>query len=108
MPVPSAVARIFSLAPDRKMRVLLANKFFFHKGGSESVMFQERDFLIRQGADVIEFSMRDGRNEPSRYTRYFVSPKNYRANSAFDRARQALSLIHSREAVSNVRALIDR
>ena len=28
------------------MKILIANKFFFRNGGSEVVMFQERDYLL--------------------------------------------------------------
>ena len=47
------------------MKILVANKFFFRNGGSETVMFQERDFLLQNGHEVVDFSMRDARNLPS-------------------------------------------
>jgi len=39
------------------MKVLLVNKFFFIKGGAETVYFQERDMLKQAGVQVIDFSM---------------------------------------------------
>ena len=44
------------------MRVILANKFFYVNGGSETVFFQERDFLVSRGYHVIDFSMRHPNN----------------------------------------------
>ncbi len=38
------------------MKVLLVNKFFFIKGGAETVYFQERDMLKQAGVQVIDFS----------------------------------------------------
>lgn len=89
------------------MKVLLANKFFFHKGGAEVVMFQERQFLLRSGEQVIDFSMQDERNFDSSYKSHFVSHKDYRKGSSISKLGPALSLIHSREAVSKIAALID-
>lgn len=88
------------------LKVLFANKFFYPKGGAETVMFDEIDLLRKHDVDVIEFSMSDPRNRPSRYAPYFVSPKDYRSESQTRRLISALSFIHSREAVDNISRLI--
>ncbi|WFU38857.1 glycosyltransferase family 4 protein [Bradyrhizobium sp. CB82] len=90
------------------MKVLMANKFFFPKGGAEVVMFQERDYLLRSGEQVIDFSMQDERNRESPYESHFVSNKDYRDGRKLSKLRSALSLVHSREAVSKIAALIDK
>lgn len=89
------------------MKILIANKFFFHKGGAEVVMFQERDYLLHSGEQVIEFSMQDERNCESRYDSHFVSRKDYEGRN-LSKLGLALSLIHSREAVTKITALIDK
>ena len=89
------------------MKILIANKFFFRKGGAEVVMFQERSYLQKSGEEVIDFSMQDARNYELAYTSSFVSGKDY-DNRKFSQIGQALSLIHSREAVSKIAALIDK
>jgi glycosyltransferase involved in cell wall biosynthesis len=89
------------------MKVLMANKFFFRKGGAEVVMFQERDYLLQSGEEVIDFSMQDERNRESPYESHFVSRKDYEGRSP-SKIGLALSLVHSREAVSKVAALIDK
>lgn len=88
------------------MKILFANKFFFRNGGSEVVMFNEMDLMRESDNDVIEFSMHDPRNLPSKYDRYFVSEKSYRSASRSSKIKSALSLIHSPEAVEKIRALI--
>ena len=90
------------------MKVLLANKFFYRAGGAEAVMFQEREFLLSQGIDVVEFSMQDSRNEPSDYSASFVANQNYTDSnrSALSKASSALKFIHSFEAVDNFRKLL--
>lgn len=90
------------------MKILVANKFFFRNGGSEVVMFQEREFLGAQGHHVIDFSMLDERNVSSPYEEYFVGYKGYHAKNRFGRVRSALTFIHSPEAVRKIGALIDK
>ncbi|WLA67661.1 glycosyltransferase family 4 protein [Bradyrhizobium diazoefficiens] len=90
------------------MKVLMANKFFFHKGGAEVVMFQEREYLLHAGEQVIDFSMQDERNSESPYESYFVSNKDYRKDSKLSKLNLALSFVHSREAVNKIAALIDK
>ena len=90
------------------MKILMVNKFFFHKGGAEVVMFQERDHFLHTGQEVIEFSMRDDRNLASSFESHFVSGKDYRTRNSFSqKIRLAASFIHSREAVGKIAALID-
>jgi glycosyltransferase involved in cell wall biosynthesis len=90
------------------VRVLLANKFFFLNGGSETVFFQERDFLRSNGVEVCDLSMQDERNLPSETASYFVRNVNYRAGGGggLGRLNKALSFIHSHEAVRKVEALV--
>jgi glycosyltransferase involved in cell wall biosynthesis len=93
------------------VRVLLANKFFFRNGGSEAVMFHEREFLHASGVEVIDFSMADPRNLPSPHAESFVESQSYSNESGSNlgsQVRAALKLIHSSEAVSKIGALIDR
>jgi glycosyltransferase involved in cell wall biosynthesis len=95
---------------DSSMKVLIANKFFFRNGGSEVVMFQERDFLLKNGIGVVDFSMRDERNFSSPYAEYFVGNRSY-GNSGgglTQHVAAAVNLVHSAEAVRKIGELIDR
>ena len=83
-----------------QMKILLANKFFYLNGGSERVFFQERDFLLEQGINVIDFSMDDPRNFQSDYSNFFVSSIDYHnSSSLWKRFKQAAKFIHSFEAI---------
>ena len=92
------------------MKIIMANKFFFAKGGAETVYFQERDFLRSSGVQVVDFSMLDARNQPSEFVGDFVESREYhtRPKSAVDKMVTALTLIHSPQAVKRMKALIDR
>ena len=65
------------------MKILLCNKFFFLKGGAERVFLQERKFLLNHGIKIIDFSMGDPRNLPSRHAPYFVSQIDWYRSKVF-------------------------
>lgn len=96
------------------MKILLANKFFYLKGGAETVFFQERDYLKNNGHKVIDFSMQHPDNFPSEYANYFVSNIDYHDGSkagkinVLEKSRIAIDFVHNREAVEKLRALIEK
>ena len=59
------------------MNILSVNKYFWKKGGSESVFFNEMEMLESSGHTVIPFSMGGPKNQPSEYSKYFVSEVDY-------------------------------
>lgn len=54
------------------MRVLVANKFAFHRGGLERVMFDEMNWLAESGHDVALFSTSHPSNEPLEWPTWFA------------------------------------
>jgi glycosyltransferase involved in cell wall biosynthesis len=96
------------------MQILLSNKFFNLKGGSETVFFQERNYLKNNGHKVIDFSMQHPENLPSEYSGYFVSNVDYQGSSKADKmsflekCRIAAKFIHNSEAVKKLGALIEK
>lgn len=56
------------------MRILLANYRYFVSGGPERYMFNVTDALVGRGHEVIPFSVRYTRNQPTPYSHYFVEP----------------------------------
>lgn len=64
------------------MKILFANKFFYLNGGSETVFFQEREFLLNQGHHVIDFSMKHSNNLTSAYSDYFIPNIDYHKGSS--------------------------
>jgi len=105
-PTEREAKREVGLPEQAALKILFANKFFFLNGGSEVVMFDEMELMRMYELDVVEFSMHDPRNFPSKYESYFVSQKDYRSTSRSSQVRSALSFIHSREAVKRVTHLI--
>jgi glycosyltransferase involved in cell wall biosynthesis len=91
------------------MKVLFVNKFFFLKGGSERAFFSERDYLMKHGIEVIDFSMKDSRNAYSAYAPFFVTHINYANCSGFlPTMKQAAKFIHSSEATRKIQKLVQQ
>ena len=91
------------------MKVLLVNKFFFLKGGAETVFFQERELLQNQGIEVFEFAMAHEKNWDSEYSDYFVSNVDYHEEKGLKaQLKTAKDFIHNHEANEKFLALLKR
>lgn len=89
------------------MKVLLVNKFFYIKGGAETVYFQEHDRLKAAGVEVMTFSMQHENNVPSDYASYFVDNVDYHQRSGVVGAiKTAVNFIHNSQACKKLRALL--
>lgn len=90
------------------MRILLVNKYFYRKGGAETYFFALAEGLRALGHDVAFFSMQHPNNEPSYWSKYFVSEKDYVGDiSAFKKVQEASTLIYSFEARRKFEALLE-
>lgn len=89
------------------MKVLVVNKFFFLKGGAETVFFQEREMLMERGFSVIDFSMVHNDNLVSDYSASFVDNVDYHANATLLSAlKTAIRFVHNTEACEKLSELI--
>ena len=90
------------------MKVLLVNKFHYHKGGSETYYFTLAEGLSKLGHEVFFFSMQDDRNEPCDQSGYFVTARDYNGpSSVVQKASSAVSFVYSREAKRKFEALCE-
>jgi glycosyltransferase involved in cell wall biosynthesis len=88
------------------VKVLYANKYFFRKGGAETVIFDEMSFMRNSNVEVIEFAMDNPQNVPSPYSSYFVSERDYHSQSLRTKIKSGATFIHSWEAVKKISDLI--
>ncbi|HET9887240.1 MAG TPA: glycosyltransferase family 4 protein [bacterium] len=89
------------------MRILVANKFYWPKGGAERVMFDLNRGYEARGHEVVPFSMRSERNAPSAWAKYFVSEIDFtKPAGPLTKLGAALRTIHSREAARSITALV--
>jgi len=88
------------------MKLLLINKFFFHKGGAERVFFDEKSILESRGNSVIPFSMKHSKNIQSKYEHYFVSNINYNNRGVLNASYSTGRLLYSFQARRKIETLI--
>jgi len=91
------------------MKILLVNKYFYLRGGSDKVFFDEAALLQSKGHKVGFFSMQHPRNFPSRYAPDFVSRVDYAEKMGLLRRWQAAGrILYSLEAKRKLRRLLAR
>lgn len=89
------------------MKILMVNKFFYIKGGSETYYFSLKKLLEQHGHEVIDFSMKDKRNFPSDYSEYFVNNVDYNdKNTILKKIQLAKNIIYSTEAKTKFENLV--
>lgn len=90
------------------MKVLLVNKFFYLKGGSERVFFSEAEMLKSNGHQIAFFSMFDQKNLPSPQSKYFVNHIDYAKHVNIKlEILQGLKMLYSFEAKKKLKELLN-
>lgn len=89
------------------MQVLLANKFFFEKGGAEKSLFETGKLLGSKGHGVRFFSMQHARNKASTESDYFVSEVDYETPGLAMKLKSAGRMLYSFEARRQLGRLLD-
>jgi glycosyltransferase involved in cell wall biosynthesis len=93
------------------MRVLVANKFWYRRGGLEHVMFDEIEWLERAGHEIAHFSTSHPGNVPSRWSEYFVPYMELGRDTRLRPPEKALAsarLFYNAEAARRFAALLRR
>ena len=89
------------------MKILMVNKFFYIKGGSETYYFALKRKLEEEGHQVIDFSMKDEKNFESPYSDFFVANVDYSGNSSLSaKLKMAANIIYSKEAKEKFESLV--
>jgi glycosyltransferase involved in cell wall biosynthesis len=89
------------------MKILLVNKFFFLKGGTERSFFDTARILTEKGHKVIFFSMEDPNNFDSSSSEYFIKNIDFTSPLPFmEKIRGAAHLIYSAEAKKKIKKII--
>jgi len=93
------------------MKILQINKFFYLKGGSEKYFFELRHLLKKNNHDVVDFSMKDKKNLPSIYSKYFIEPvdlKNLKSTTYLKKPNLLFKFIWNKEAQKKLEILIKK
>ncbi len=89
------------------MKILSVNKYFWRKGGSEAVFFNEKEMLESEGNQVIPFSMQSDMNEDSEFSEFFVDEVDFDKTGFLDKLDAACKVIYSFEANKKIRSLLN-
>lgn len=89
------------------MRIIVANNFYYNRGGDSSQFISVYTELGRRGHAVAAFSMQHPQNLASSWSEYWVPHVEYRGQlTAMARARAGWRSIHSFESGRQMRRLI--
>jgi glycosyltransferase involved in cell wall biosynthesis len=96
---------------NRKLNILIINWTWYPSGGDWTYVENLCKFYESRGHKVIPFSMKNEKNFPSPYEKYFISKIDYqelnRNKSFINGFKTARSSIYSTEARSNLKSLLD-
>jgi glycosyltransferase involved in cell wall biosynthesis len=89
------------------MKILVANNYFYLRGGAERVMFDDIRALANNGEEVIPFSVRDPANIPDAYSPHFARGVDVHATQPLRRLRAARESIHCSNSAKAFESLAD-
>jgi glycosyltransferase involved in cell wall biosynthesis len=89
------------------MRVLLANNYYYIRGGAERVFFDEIHLLQNHGHEAIPFSRHHPQNLPTEYSVYFPRHFEYVNVPAYEKVIAALKLIYSFESLKKFKLFLN-
>lgn len=89
------------------MKVLIANNYFYLRGGCERVMFNDMQALADAGLEVVPFSAADPANAPSPYSARFTRGVDIHATNPLRQIQAAREAIDCRRTARDFAALID-
>lgn len=89
------------------MKILQINKFFYHRGGSETYFFGLIDLLQKNGHEIVHFSMKSPKNIPSPYDDFFVDEVDFgKREGVFCDFKKVFHSLYSFEAKRKLEKLI--
>lgn len=90
------------------MRVVMANKYWYLKGGAERYVFDLAAMLQERGHQVVPFAMKGAKNLPTPWTKHFVSEvQTARVTFGWQGLRTAARMLYSFEARKKFAALVE-
>lgn len=80
------------------MKIILANNYFYLRGGAEKVFFNEMELLKSSGNQIATFARQYEKNISSEYSKFFPSPIEYEDVPLLTKLSVAFKLVYSLEA----------
>ena len=89
------------------MRILLVNKYYYLRSGTERYLFNLKRLLEAQGHTTEIFAMRHPRNLPATYHRHFVPHVDFRNLTLAGRIKAALRVLWFPQAARQIAPVLD-
>ncbi len=89
------------------MKILMVDKYYYPKGGSQTYLLELKKKLEREGHEIIMFSMKSDENYSSEYSSYFVENVDY-SLGGIQKIKNSFKLIYSKEAYDKLCQLIEK
>lgn len=88
------------------MKILQINKYFYKKGGAETVFFNTISLLESKGHTVIPFCLQNKKNQESPYSSYFVDYPELSESNLFTKIKNVFRFIYNKQAARKIEKLI--
>ena len=79
----------------RTVKIALVNNYYYLRGGSERVLYDDRDALLAAGHEVLPFAPQDPRNDPALSAPHFPAVGDPKQASGLDLLKSACHVIYS-------------
>ena len=89
------------------MKILIANKFYYYRGGDCTVSISLEKLLKEKGHDVTFFSMQHPLNLPSEWNKYFPTQVDFRSGNLKEKLTAAKRPFYSKEIKNKFTKLVD-
>jgi len=89
------------------VKILFANNYYYLRGGSERVLFDEIDSLEQSGHEIVPFSRIHVQNSKTVYDNFFLPVVNFESMGGIGKARAAVEVVYSRRMKRTFGALLD-
>lgn len=90
------------------MKILQINKYYFLKGGAETVFFNTIELLEKNGHTVIPFTLKSKKNNASPYSSFFVDYPELSESGLWAKIKNISSFVYNKKAVKQLRKLIEK
>ena len=88
------------------MKVLQLDKYFYHKGGAETVFFNTIELLKANGHEVIPFCLQHAKNEDSEYASFFSNYPELSESTLGTKIKNVPRFFYNKEAAVKLEQLI--
>lgn len=90
------------------MKAVFANNYYYLRGGSERVMFDEIESLERLGHEIVPFSRSHKQNPKTAYDDFFLPVVDFESMGGVGKARAAADIVYSYPMKKAFGALLDQ